>query len=94
MTRLGFPVVCPQVWWETCAVPNKPGQIIISKEPWGEATWVSASMSVRRIRVAKIRFLTPEIALVDALSPGPLLIVLKKQGTDWKIASLRRLTEN
>src|SRR5260370_28249653 len=34
---------CPEVWWETCGIivtaPESP-QVIISKEPWGEATIV------------------------------------------------------
>jgi hypothetical protein len=31
---------------------------------------------------------------VDVTGKAPALIVLKKVGTDWKIASLRRLAEN
>lgn len=101
VVRTGFPVVCPEVWWETCGVsvrmPNtdQPGEIVISKEPWGEATWVPAgmNMNVARIRITRIRFLTPEVAMVDAVARDPLLIVLRKVGTNWKIASLRILAE-
>src|SRR5580658_512851 len=50
------------------------------------------------IAVQSIRFLTPEVALVDAESTQvrstaiwrvPVWLVMKKEGSDWKIASLR-----
>jgi hypothetical protein len=65
------------------------GEILISKEPMGEAIWLPK----RGLIVGKIRFLTPEVAMVDAVGNGPVLMVLKKVGADWKIASLRRLAE-
>ncbi len=43
------------------------------------------------IWVKKIRLLSADVAMVDGLCRGPLLLVLKKEGTDWKIASLRIL---
>lgn len=73
-------------------VQGVPGEVVISKEPMGEATWFPSG--VYSITLKKIRFLTPEIAMVDAIGKGPVLIVMKKIGTDWKIASLRRLAEN
>ena len=72
-------------------VQGVTGEVVISKEPMGEATWFPAHASMT---IKKIRFLTPEIAMVDTTGKGPVLIVLKKVGTDWKIASLRRLAEN
>jgi hypothetical protein len=66
-------------------VQGVPGELAISKGPWG--------MTVDPITVKKIRFLTPDVAMVDAAQKGPELIVLKKVGTDWKIASLRILAE-
>jgi hypothetical protein len=65
-------------------------EVVISKEPWGEAT-ISRSRTVMVVK--NIRFLTPEVAMVDAVGKTPLLILLKKEGTDWKIASLRMLAE-
>jgi hypothetical protein len=68
--------------------------VVISKEPWGEATIVMQGMTVRAmpvIVVNKIRFLAADVAMVDAVGRGPLLFVLKKFRTDWKIASLRIL---
>lgn len=100
VVKFGFPAVCPEVWWETCGVQaptvDHPGEVVISKEPWGEATWIPAGLNLNlmRIRITRIRFMTPEVALVDAEGRSPLLIVMKKVGTDWKIASLRALAEN
>jgi hypothetical protein len=74
-------------------VGGKPGELVISKEPMGEATWFPAGMHWN-LNVRKIRFITPEVAMVDVTGKAPALIVLKKVGTDWKIASLRRLAEN
>jgi hypothetical protein len=72
------------------AIEGVPGTVVISKEPMGEAVWLPAGMHGAVI-VSKIRFVTPEVAMVDAVEKGPVLIVMKKIGTDWKIASLRRL---
>ncbi len=74
------------------AIDGVPGTLTISKEPMGEADWFPAGMHGAVI-VKKIRFVTPEVAMVDAEEKGPVLIVMKKVGTDWKIASLRRLSE-
>jgi hypothetical protein len=51
------------------------------------------------IVIQSIRFLTPEIALVDAIGTQfgstiltrrvPVWLVMKKEGDDWKIASLK-----
>jgi hypothetical protein len=71
---------------------DKPGEIVISKEPMGEATWFPAGMHWV-LTVRKVRFLTPEAAMVDVMGKAPGLILLKKVGTDWKIASLRVLAE-
>ena len=47
-----------------------------------------------RVELAQLATVTdkPRVAIVDASSTkAPLLMVLKKEGTDWKIASLRML---
>jgi len=87
-------VTCPpEVTGPLClamVLPDTTYQVVISTKPWGEAEIVRT----RNVIVAKnIRFLAPEIAMVDAVGKNPLLIVLKKEGTDWKIASLRILAE-
>jgi hypothetical protein len=75
---------------------NRPGEVIISKEVWGEAT-ISLPGSVVGMRAAivvkKIRFLTADVAMVDAVGRHPVLLVLKRDGSNWKIASLRILAE-
>jgi hypothetical protein len=67
-----------------------PGEIIISKEPMGEAIWLPAGMHLP-LTIRKIRFVTDDVAVVDAAGKAPVLIVMRKVGTDWKIASLRIL---
>ena len=74
------------------AIDGVPGTLTISKEPMGEADWFPEGMH-GMIAVKRIRFITPEVAIVDAVEKGPVLIVMKKVGADWKIASLRRLAE-
>ena len=68
----------------------------ISKEPWGEATISLPGTIVGRspaIVTRKVRLLSADVAMVDAVAKGPVLIVLKREGTEWKIASLRILAE-
>lgn len=71
---------------------DRPGEVIISSEPWGEATISIPGVSF--IAIKKIRFLTPEIALVDAYAKSPVLFVLRNESGIWKIASIRILAEN
>ncbi len=46
------------------------------------------------VTVKKIRFITHAVAIVDVVRNGPALIVMRKVGPDWKIASVRRLKED
>jgi len=72
--------------------------IEISHEPWGEATIYFPfpqpgieSLNPRFVSTT-IRFITPDVALVDGTwQTVPLLFVMKKEENDWKIASLRTL---
>ena len=70
--------------------------VVVSHEPWGEAT-ISWSGACGPIVSRRVRFITPDVALADAAciydddTAAPLLFVMKKDGADWKIASLRRL---
>jgi len=75
------------------AVEGVPGEVVISKEPMGEATWFPAGMG-RNLGVRKIRFVTADVAMVDAGSKVPVLMVMRKVLTEWKIASVRVLAEN
>jgi hypothetical protein len=72
--------------------------VTISHEPWGEAR-ISFPPVELRTADRSIMFITPDVALAegacmyhDAATPTiPLLFVMKKEGGDWKIASLRVL---
>jgi hypothetical protein len=69
--------------------------VIISHEPWMEAT-----INLRESHPS-ITFVTPEVALAEGACTSeddhaikqttPLLFVMKKEGDDWKIASIRVL---
>jgi hypothetical protein len=74
-------------------VLHSAATITISHEPWGEATWGFTGPRPR-ISSAAVRFVTPEVALVDGTAARPddsmpLLFILKKEGGSWKIASIR-----
>lgn len=75
---------------------SSTGTVVISKEPFGEATISLAP--ARRFAVVSIRFVTAEVALVDALDRhnenGTVLLVMKKEGTEWKVTSFKRIAEN
>jgi len=68
----------------------------LSSEPWSE-------MTTPRFAIHSIRFVTPDVALVNAANAQygstipvrriPVLFVMKKEGTDWRIASLRVLVD-
>lgn len=76
--------------------------VTISHDPWREVV-VNLPMTMEitnpRIESRTIRFITPDVALADAISiyeggtveMTRLLFVMKKVGDGWKIASLRAL---
>jgi hypothetical protein len=67
-----------------------------SNEPWSEVT-------TPRLVIQSVRFVTPDVALVDAANTHygstilarriPVLFVMKKEGTVWRISSLRVLVD-
>ena len=67
-----------------------------SNEPWSEVT-------APQVVIQSIRFVTPDVVLVDATNAQygsvalgrriPVLLVMRKVGKNWKIASLRVLTD-
>jgi hypothetical protein len=73
--------------------PAPAGELVISKEPWGEAVWVpgGANIPFTHIKTTRIRFLTPGVAMADVDGNGRAVMVLRKEGAVWKIASLRIL---
>jgi hypothetical protein len=86
-----FKKVCtPESGAIPITVDGKPGTLVISKEPMGEATWFPATAN-GSVGVKKIRFVTPDVAIVDVAAKSPVFMVLRRVGTDWKIASIRML---
>ncbi len=77
-------------------IEGVPGTLVISKAPMGEADWLPPALSggPSVLTIKKIRFIAPDVAMVDVMGKIPGLIVMKRVGTDWKIASLRRLAED
>ncbi len=78
------------------------GAVVISHEPWGEATWYPILYPRVKLRVVirSIRFITPVVAHVRGIDQSDedtsptsqeVVLVLKKEGVDWRIASFRVL---
>jgi hypothetical protein len=76
--------------------------VIISHEPWGEATIVTGPPAIvpvmPRVESGPIQFLNSDVALVegtarpaDRIFFTPVLFVMLREGPDWKIGSLRVL---
>src|SRR5579862_3658482 len=88
---LAFRIIGP------AADPVSHPTVTISHEPWGEAT---INLPGRESRPS-IAFITPDVALAEGActyeddhagsQTTPLLFVMKKEGDDWKIASIRVL---
>jgi hypothetical protein len=74
--------------------------VVISHEVWGEATLVFGNEGLParlppRFVIGSIRFVAADVALVNAASGQvPVLIVMKKEGPRWRIASLRQLSQS
>jgi hypothetical protein len=99
----------PQLPGDPASLPRTDSPTVtISKEPWGEATinflgmppLPTANILAPRIASGNIRFVTPDVALVEGawiyddravMRSVPLLFVMKREGENWKIASLRVL---
>jgi len=88
---LGVPCQAPEVWPELgCPSQTRSG---------GQLT-VGLPAPTSHFVIQSIRLLTPDVALVDAvnergragaLGHTPVLLVLRKDGAVWRIASLRAM---
>jgi hypothetical protein len=68
----------------------------LSNEPWSEVT-------APGVTIRSIRFVTPDVALIDAANTQygsvilqtriPVLLVMRREGIDWRIVSLRVLVD-
>jgi hypothetical protein len=76
--------------------------VIISHEPWGEATIVPAPVGIEpavpRVTSGPIQFLSPDVALVEGTArpagrivSTPVIFVMLREDGFWKIGSLRVL---
>jgi hypothetical protein len=73
---------------------SPPGVLIGMNEPWTELT-------VPRVVSGSIRVITPDVAIVDGASTvegavtlvrrAPLLFVMKKEESEWRISAVRAL---
>lgn len=64
--------------------PNEP----LSADYW--PFWPAYLEEPWPVETVAIRFITPDVALADCtLRSRPILIVLRREGPDWKIASVR-----
>jgi hypothetical protein len=98
-----IPVTTPEGGRPTIHVAVGAISMCVSHEPMGELgpcgeTDRSASASASRFVIQSIRLITPDVALVDAVNNrdfaglsrrSPVLLVLRREGDVWKIASLR-----
>jgi hypothetical protein len=91
---MGFPV-------EGITVQTQAGTLVISHEPMGEATLLTVPLASFVIR--SVTFISADSAVVVAvhqrrsgpIASGlvPVLLVLRHEGSDWRIASFRVLAE-
>jgi hypothetical protein len=78
------------------AIQTPGGTLVISREPMGEATWYPApgTAIAPRFVTRSVTFVAADTAVVvAAYGPQPVLFVVKREGTDWRIASFRVLPE-
>jgi hypothetical protein len=79
-------------------VRTEAATLIISREPMGEATLLfppANSTPLRRFVTRSITFISPETSVVVAIHATrvPVLFVLRREGSEWHIASFRVLAE-
>jgi hypothetical protein len=76
------------------APENERSMLSADEQPWSEVT-------APLITIRSIRLITPQVALVECISSqygsaimvraAPLLLVMKKNGTEWQIACVLAL---
>ena len=83
---------------EGTIITTPAGTVVISREPMGEATWFPSPQSSIPLRpgfvTRSVAFVAPDTAVVvAAYARQTVLLVLKREAADWKIASLRIIPE-
>jgi len=98
-----IPVTGPDSGQQTIHVSVGEISMCVSHEPMGELGPCggmdrSAPAPASRFVIQSLRLITPDVALVDAVNNrefagvsrlSPVLLVLRREGDVWKIASLR-----
>ena len=79
-------------------IRSQAGTLVISREPMGEATWYPVSAKTAafpfRFVTRSVTFVTAETAVVVAAYGNvPVLFVMKRESSNWLIASFRVLPE-
>ena len=84
-------------------IRTQAGTLVISREPMGEAAWyppLATTAFAPRFVTRSVTFTTPDTAVVIAIYERPftsqripVLLVLRREGSDWRIASLRVISE-
>jgi hypothetical protein len=70
--------------------------VVISHEPWGEAQWVPAAVlpspAPLLLIIRSVRFITPDVHEPNETTSHriPVVLVMKREGTDWRIACIRK----
>ena len=76
-------------------IQTSAGTLVISRAPMGEATWYpNQTVMAARFMTRSVTFLAEGAAAVIAMDGRqPVLLVLRKQDENWRIASFRVLPE-
>ena len=84
-------------------IRTQAGTLVISREPMGEAAWyppLATTAIAPRFVTRAVTFTTPDTAVVIAVyerpflpQKTPVLLVLRQEGSDWRIASFRVISE-
>ena len=75
-------------------IATSAGTVVISRQPMGEAVWYPTPGGARRFVTRSVTFVAADSAVVVAVyERQTVLFVLKREATDWRIASFRVLPE-
>lgn len=79
--------------WAALKTARAGGSHVECPEVWQETCGIFPipGLDARRIVAIKIQFVTADVAIADAVGNVPVLIVLKKESAEWKVALIRVL---
>ena len=87
--------VIPRRPSDGAVIHTEAGTLVISRAPMGEATWyANLTAGLRRFVTRSVTFVASDTAVVVATyERQSVLLVMKHEGSDWRIASFRVLPE-